>query len=172
VARVCTICRHDKRNEIEESIFKLTTVREIAKQFKVAESTVQRHKDCIIVETRQVKEKQAAIRANLRETQVHNLTKVTQEILDDAKGRKNFYLALQCIARLEKQIDILARLNGEYQNNRNNETDEAKLRRQFDAAVEQMVEDCKADGVVITQQMAELKIIELNPQFARFLGAD
>ena len=43
----CTICRHEKRHDIERAIARGVAFRTIANQFNASESSLKRHQQCI-----------------------------------------------------------------------------------------------------------------------------
>src|ERR1019366_2297639 len=130
--RTCTICRHPNRNQIDMALVQNGPLRAISDQWSVSKTALLRHRNKCLpthllkakalsdvksatslakeVQQREESEIQSAtsLVAELRE-----LAKKTGAVLSRAMSEKNGDLALKAIARLERQLELKARLLGE-----------------------------------------------------------
>src|SRR5215470_17158581 len=112
--QTCKICRHDRRNEIDEALLNSEPLRNIAERTGTSATALFRHKKehiaRVLASTKQAAEKASA------ETLFDRLRAINREtaaILADARASNLPALALQAIARVEKQIELEARLLGD-----------------------------------------------------------
>jgi hypothetical protein len=113
----CTICRHEDREQIESALARGESLRIIANQFGVGNSSVQRHQTCIAAELKALK---ASRSKKLNETLLERLDRyrsVAEQFLDNDEE------ALAALDRCYKQVDIEAKLTGEYQKKQENKPD-------------------------------------------------
>ena len=114
--RPCTICHHPQREAIEQTLLTSASYRDIALQFGVSHMAVSRHKqDHLPQHLCQAHAAQEVSQADTLLAQLQTLTGETQAILREARtgATKDPELALKAIARLEKQLELQARLLGE-----------------------------------------------------------
>jgi len=112
--RVCTICTHPQRAKIEAAITAGTSYRHIASQFAPGYKSVERHATEHIQET--IKQTQTAKEEAhgldvVKQLQVIN--GITLQILQEARTGKLHALALSAIDRVQKQIELQAKLVGD-----------------------------------------------------------
>ncbi len=112
--RTCTICTHPERANIEAALTAGTSYRNIAKQFDVGFSSINRHAAEHIQET--IKQTQTAKEEAhgldvVKQLQVIN--GITLAILQEARKDKMHALALSAIDRVQKQIELQAKLVGD-----------------------------------------------------------
>ncbi len=114
MSRVCTICHHPQRKEIEEAITDGISYRVISRQFGVGHDAVQRHVAGHIKEAiKQSQEaKQEAQALNVVE-QLQTINTVTMDILREARDEKKNGMALFAIDRVQKQLELQAKLLGD-----------------------------------------------------------
>lgn len=115
MARLCTICHHPKRAEIELSVANGGSNREIALQFSVGHMAVQRH---MAEHIKQAAEKLQAARDEAKTLdvlkQLRAINAVTLKILDACQSDpKKYAMALAAIDRVQKQIELQAKLLGD-----------------------------------------------------------
>lgn len=113
MARLCTICIHPKRREIDAAIVAHDSRAVIARRFHVVENAVRNHKEQHL---------SSALRAaiNGRELQhSDNLISRLRELVAEAhaalvaaKDGDDWELVLKAVQRMEKQIELEARLLG------------------------------------------------------------
>jgi len=129
----CTICRHAKRAEIDQAIVEGIPLRTIAERAGCSHVTILRHKshteaalakaaegaEKVTVEDVQAGEllasKEARAFANgpaLLE-RLFTLTRETREILAEARKAKDRDVALKALTRLEKQLELEAKILGQ-----------------------------------------------------------
>lgn len=111
----CSVCDHDKRAEIDRLLLgSATSLRDIARQFDLSKDAVQRHKENHLP-VRLVKSQQAAeqLEADSLLDKLRLLNTESLDILRTARKTKDHKLALSAIGRLERQIELEARLIGQ-----------------------------------------------------------
>jgi hypothetical protein len=113
----CTICKHEEREQIESALARSKSLRHIASQFSVGYKSVDRHQTCIAAELQALK---ASRSKKLNETLLERLDRyrsVAEQFLSDDEK------ALAALDRCYKQVDIEAKLTGEYQKKQENKPD-------------------------------------------------
>lgn len=114
MARVCSICTHDQRSEIDTALLAGEPLRDIAGQFRLSRSALHRHKtDHLAEQMAEVAERNAEADVRTAIDVVSQLKTVNAEahaVLKAAKAAKDGGLTLQAIDRITKQIELQARL--------------------------------------------------------------
>jgi hypothetical protein len=112
--RICTICTHPERAAIDAAIAAGEPNRRIAPRYQLEETAIRRHKVSHLAEklTKAMERRDIAEGDSLLD-RLHQVTVETQTVLAEARAAKDHELVLRCIARLEKQIELEARLLGE-----------------------------------------------------------
>ncbi len=113
MARSCTICTHKKRLEIDEAIVSGIPFRAISRRFRVSDDAVSRHRAHV---GEAVKRAAAGRQSAAEETLLARLKAVqvdTLEVCREAKRAKDRETQLRAISRVEKQLELEARLLGE-----------------------------------------------------------
>lgn len=115
MSRPCLCCTSPARNAIDEAILNDEPESSIAARFNVSRSSVNRHKahpPTSIVKAETIREIRVAVTIA---DKLADLERETREILAEARGAigKDNRLALQALARLERQYEIRARIEGE-----------------------------------------------------------
>lgn len=122
MANTCTICRHKERQQIEDALARGDSLRHIASQLGVGYKSVERHQTCIAAELKALK---ALRSAQLNESLLQRLDRyrrVAEKFLSDDDK------ALSALDRCYKQVDLEAKLTGEYQKKQENQPDKQKRR--------------------------------------------
>lgn len=116
MARKCVVCEHEKINEINEALLAGETYRNIAKRFSVSISSLSRHKNQHIPKamTKAQEAQEVAQADNLLE-QVQNLQAKALSILAKAEAAGDLRTALQGIREARSCLELLAKLQGELQ---------------------------------------------------------
>ena len=116
MARKCVVCEHEKINEINEALLAGETYRNIAKRFSVSISSLSRHKNQHIPKamTKAQEAQEVAQADNLLE-QVQNLQAKELSILAKAEASGDLRTALQGIREARSCLELLAKLQGELQ---------------------------------------------------------
>ena len=116
MARNCSVCRHDKREEIDRALLAQTPFRHVAACFSISATAAFRHSKSHIPAAL-VKAKQVAdeVKADTLFDRLREINREARAILEEARGNgsKDNDLALKAIARIEKQLELEARLLGE-----------------------------------------------------------
>jgi hypothetical protein len=113
MSRTCTICNHPQRAQLEAAIAANVSNRRIATQFSTSEAAIRRHTSEHIAET--IKQTQVAkVEAQSIDVvkQLKTINAVTIAILNEARAGKMHALALSAIDRVQKQIELQAKLLG------------------------------------------------------------
>jgi len=107
----CKICRHEKRQEIDQALLEGTPFRNIAARFGTSTSALVRHKKTDIpgtlVKAKQAEEIQDADSLFGR---LRSLSNEARGILKEARASKDHAIALNAIGRAEKLLELEARL--------------------------------------------------------------
>jgi hypothetical protein len=112
--QTCTICRHQRRNEIDGALVEGESLRNIAKRTETSATALHRHKAQHIPKSLVLAQETAEeVQAGTLFERLRSVGRVTQEILREARGTKNHIVALQAIGRIERQLELEARLLGE-----------------------------------------------------------
>ena len=115
MSRPCTICQSPNRKAIDEAILNGESERQIAVRFGSSQSSVHRHKahpPAAIVKVESVQEIQEALTIADKLVEMERETKAILAEARAAIGKDND-LALRAIARLEKQYELRAKIEGE-----------------------------------------------------------
>jgi len=113
MARVCSICSHKQRSDIEEAMITRVSYRQITTRFSVSSGAVQRHKKHIIKALTQAREARDVARADGLLLQVQDLQGRALNILTAAEEAEDFRTALSAIREARGCIELLAKLTGE-----------------------------------------------------------
>lgn len=114
MSRVCTVCNHLNRAEIETAFVSGVSYRDIAGQFQISKTAVQRHASEHISQS--IQQSQLAMdeaRGIDVVRQLKDINTVTLEILQEARNKKKNGMALFAIDRIIKQLELQAKLLGD-----------------------------------------------------------
>jgi hypothetical protein len=113
MGRICTVCNHPNRANIEAAIVAGTPNRDIACQFNVGRMAVQRHAaEHIAQEIKQSQQAKEEVHALDVARQLREMNTVSLAILQEARKAKENELALKAIDRVCKQLELQAKLLG------------------------------------------------------------
>jgi hypothetical protein len=134
MGRMCTVCSHEKRQEIDKALVSGATHREVSERFRLSPSAVYRHKQGHLSErlkrafeakeTRQAvelvqhraEEKAKEIGQALDVVQqLRAINSATLQVLQQARESEKHSLSLQAVDRIHRQIELQAKLLGELQ---------------------------------------------------------
>jgi len=113
--RKCTICEHPKVEEINKALLETQNITKVAKQYGVNYHALYRHKDHIPAILTQAQEAQEVAKADSLLAQVTELRDKALSILDKAEQAGDLRTALQGIKEARGCLELLARLQGELQ---------------------------------------------------------
>ncbi len=118
--RVCSVCTHERRGEIERNLVEGATVRSIASKYGLSASAVDRHQQSHIAErVTKASAARARFTADSLVDRLESLREQTETVLAAANGALKQWdpasagIALRAIQRLEKQVELVARVVGE-----------------------------------------------------------
>lgn len=114
MARKCTVCTHQERDEIEKAHLAGRPFRGIARDFAASEDAVARHLKRHLVErlVRAAERRENGAGDDLLD-RLTDLNRMTLEILCEARRTRKHEVALKAIARAEAQLELQARITGE-----------------------------------------------------------
>lgn len=112
--RVCSICQHPDRDAIDRRLVEGATYRDIAGQFRLSKSAVERHRESHLPaklvraqEVRELTEADALLRRMLQ------LEQRARQILDQAQASGDLRSALSGIREARNTLELLAKIAGE-----------------------------------------------------------
>lgn len=112
--RICTVCAHPKKREIDECLVSGQSNRSIAKRFGVDDAAVFRHRNAhLLAALVQAKGAQQAASADVLLDQVRALHSRTMTVLDQAEAAGNVRVMLPAIREARANLELLARLLAE-----------------------------------------------------------
>lgn len=127
--RTCTICSHAKRKQIEELLVQGGSLRDIAGRYGTTKSTLERHQGHIAETIQQVRNSNDVKRAASLIDQLEELSEIADGILQGAVKAKDGELALKALDRRHKQVELGARLAGEFKADQPSLTDAERANR-------------------------------------------
>jgi len=113
--RKCTVCEHEKVEEINRLLLEGVSLRNIAKQYSVTAASLHRHKKHIPSTLSKAQEAQEVARADTLLDQVVELRDRALSILTKAEQAGDLKTALQGIREARGCLELLAKLQGELQ---------------------------------------------------------
>lgn len=132
--RPCTVCAHEKRQEIDKALVTGTTHRNVAEQFRLSPSAVYRHKKGHLAarlkrafESRETRQAVELVQHRAEERakdigqaidvvrQLQAINSACLEVLQKARTDGKHALSLQAVDRIHKQIELQAKLLGDLQ---------------------------------------------------------
>jgi hypothetical protein len=114
VPRTCTICAHDQRHSINVALVQREPYRAVARQYGVSRDALARHSrehlpKLLVKASRSVE----AADADDLLARVEELFGEAKAVLEAAKGEHDYRIVLAAIDRAGRQLELLARLRGE-----------------------------------------------------------
>jgi hypothetical protein len=112
--RVCTVCAHPKRTEIDAALVSGDSFRNIAQRFALGHYTVRRHHaDHLPAALTKATEATEVAQADTLLAQVRDLQSRALAILDAAEAQGDLRTALGAIREARGNLELLAKLLGE-----------------------------------------------------------
>lgn len=112
--QTCTICRHEKHDEINQALVDGESFRNIARRTGTSTTALFRHKAQHLPRSLvRAKETVTEVQAETLFERLRTANRVTLEILQAARSSGNHIIALQAIGRIERQLELEARLLAE-----------------------------------------------------------
>jgi len=117
MSRKCKVCGHPDRDNIDINLVAGISFRDLSRRFKIDKSALHRHKKNHIPTTLVKAEKTKELsRANNLIEKIEELRVKAERILRKAEANGDYRTALSGIRELTRIIEILARMQGEIQN--------------------------------------------------------
>jgi predicted DNA-binding protein YlxM (UPF0122 family) len=113
--RKCSICGHEKVEEINRLLLEGVSLRDIAGQYSISKTALHRHKKHIPATLAKAQEAQEVARADNLLDQVAELRDKAMSILAKAEQAGDLRTALQGVREAKGCLELLARLQGELQ---------------------------------------------------------
>ena len=113
--RVCTICTHESRPEIDRVLLDGEAYRSIAKRYGASPSAVLRHREHLPSQLVKAREAEEITQADTLLEQVRYLQTRALSILDRADDSGDLRTALGAIREARSNLELLAKLLGELQ---------------------------------------------------------
>lgn len=114
--QVCKTCSHKKRLDIDRACVRGATNREIAENYGLSITGVDRHrKNCLTRQLLKANEIKEVAAADTLLGDIQTLKGRAESILDQAEGGKELDTALRAIREVRGCIELLAKVTGELQ---------------------------------------------------------
>ncbi len=114
--RKCTVCEHEKVEEINKALLEGVSLRDLAGRYSVSKTALHRHKESHLpAELTKAREAQEVTKADSLLDQVIELRDKALSILDKAEQAGDLRTALQGVREAKGCLELLARLQGELQ---------------------------------------------------------
>lgn len=116
VTRLCSVCAHRERGQIDQGLIESRSYRDVARQFGLSKDAVARHHRSHLPSAL-VKAQAAAeeVQSGTLLNRLRGLNSETASVLTEAKRAKNQDLRLKALARMEKQIELEGAMLGQLQ---------------------------------------------------------
>lgn len=115
--QICTVCRHQKRSEIDEALLQGEPYRLIAARTGTSTGALARHKHGHIpLALATAKQTNDLEYAGTIFERLKSINRETVAILHEARAAETPAIALMAVGRIEKQLELEARLLGELDN--------------------------------------------------------
>jgi len=114
MTRVCTVCAHPQRPEIDKALIAGGSFRGVSRTFSVSEDALFRHRQEHVAVTLAQAQQQEDVRNAIDVyAQLRAINAATLSVLKEAREARDGDLALKAIDRVQKQIELQAKLIGE-----------------------------------------------------------
>lgn len=113
--RKCSICEHEKVEEINRELIKGKSYRKISQKFLVSYHAVYRHKDHVPQALTKAQEAREVSQADNLLDQVKELHEKAKALLDKAENAGELRTALQGVREAKGCLELLGKLQGELQ---------------------------------------------------------
>jgi len=114
MSRACQTCQHADVAAIDRGLAAGQSLRDLSALFRVSEDSLARHRDSHIAKTVQKAQEATEIDHGLDVVkQLRAINAVTMAILHEARQQRNPDVALRAVDRIQKQIELQAKLLGD-----------------------------------------------------------
>ena len=112
--RQCLVCQHEQQAAIDRGLVAGQSLRDLSALFRVSEDSLARHRDSHLPQAVQKAQEQEDVRQALDVVaQLKAINGVTMQILSEARQQKNPDVALKAVDRIQRQIELQAKLLGD-----------------------------------------------------------
>jgi len=115
VPRTCTICTHEQRRDIDAALLNETPLRDIARRYATSKDAVARHREHLPSQLVKAQQQEDVSQAIDVVKQLKAINGATLAILKEARAEGNGELALKAVDRIQRQLELQAKLLGELQ---------------------------------------------------------
>jgi hypothetical protein len=113
--RTCSVCAHEQRREIDAALLNETPLRNIAQRYGTSATALHRHREHLPRQLVKAREQEDVSQAIDVIKQLKAINGATLAILKEARDDKNGELALKAVDRIQRQLELQAKLLGELQ---------------------------------------------------------
>ncbi len=113
--RTCTICTHERRADIDSALLAEEPLRDIARRYATSKDALARHREHLPKQLVKAQEQEDISQAIDVVKQLKAINGATLAILKEARADKNGELALKAVDRIQRQLELQAKLLGELQ---------------------------------------------------------
>ncbi len=113
--RTCTICTHEQRADIDSALLAEEPYRHMAARYGTSTGALQRHREHLPKQLVKAQEQEDVRQAIDVVKQLKAINGATLAILKEARADKNGELALKAVDRIQRQLELQAKLLGELQ---------------------------------------------------------
>jgi hypothetical protein len=114
VPRVCTVCSHQQRDEIEDAFIAGTPKRRIAAQYNVGERAVRDHiKNHLPELLAMARDAQRAARADTLLDRIEALQRATEALVAEAEKTGNFRDRFRGVAEMRRNLELVGEITKE-----------------------------------------------------------
>jgi hypothetical protein len=110
--RVCTVCTHEKRREIDKTIISGDGLRKTADRFDRGISSVNPHKPQVTAAITRAHEAKEIVHADSLVQQLRELTADAKRIAAKAEKTKQYSAAMPGVREMARIVELVARLTG------------------------------------------------------------
>lgn len=122
--RVCTVCASPDRKKIEKALLAGRPDLAIARSFAISRDAIRRHKKTCISNEIHSKKQELADRLLDEIGELHGIVRCT---LTTAQKQKDGRLALAAVGEARKNLELLAKLTGQFNPERDEESEKPML---------------------------------------------
>ena len=115
MAMVCKICSHPERAAIDRAIVEQRSLRDIASQYGISRSSVDRHKSHIPKALANAKKAETVAESNSLLSRVENWISRCERLFDRAEAAGEWSGAASAAREVRSNLELLGKLNGELQ---------------------------------------------------------
>jgi hypothetical protein len=113
--RVCSICSHEDREEINAALLSGAPLRDIARRYATSKDALARHREHLPLRLVKAQDAAEVAQADTLLEQVKSLQARALTILDKAEASGDLRTALSAIREARGNLELLAKLLGELQ---------------------------------------------------------